>query len=122
MSHRERTWVMVLAGGGASLHESQKGEVDGPDRGQLRALPGRPSLLKMTLSRARSIVPSERICVVIDRAQQRHWSASLEKLPGGNVIVQPFQRLARQLSAMGCPLAHAANWIPLKSILEWAFI
>jgi mannose-1-phosphate guanylyltransferase len=92
MSHRERTWVMVLTGGGASLHESQKGEVDDPDRGQLRALPGRPSLLKMTLSRARSIAPSERICVVVDRTQQRHWSASLDKLPGGNVIVQPSQR------------------------------
>jgi mannose-1-phosphate guanylyltransferase len=83
---------MVLAGGGASLHESQKGAVRDPDRGQLRALPARPSLLKMTLSRARSIVPSERICVVIDRAQQRHWNASLEKLPGGNLIVQPSQR------------------------------
>jgi len=92
MSHRERTWVMVLAGGGASPHESRKGEVNGPDRRELRAVPGRRSLLKSTLSRARSIVPRERICVVIDRAQQHYWSGSLEMLPGGNIIVQPSHR------------------------------
>ena len=92
MSHRERTWVMVLAGGGASPHESRKGEVNGPDRRELRAVPGRRSLLKSTLSRARSIVPRERICVVIARAQQHYWSGSLEMLPGGNIIVQPSHR------------------------------
>jgi mannose-1-phosphate guanylyltransferase len=92
MSHRERTWVMVLAGGEADPHESQKGHVINPDRNRSRALLGRQSLLKMTLSRARSIVPGVRICLVIDRAQKRYWSGSLGKLSYANVIVQPCNR------------------------------
>jgi mannose-1-phosphate guanylyltransferase len=92
MSHRERTWVMVLAGGGADPHESQKGQVNNRDRNQLGARLERRSLLTMTLSRARLIVPSERICVVIDRAQRRYWNGALAKLPSGNVIVQPSNR------------------------------
>jgi mannose-1-phosphate guanylyltransferase len=92
MSHRERTWVMVLAGGGADSHESPKHHVREPDRNRFGALPGPRSLLTMTLARARLIVPSERICLVIDHAQRRYWSGSLAKLSGGNVIVQPCNR------------------------------
>jgi mannose-1-phosphate guanylyltransferase len=82
LPHRERTWVMVLAGGGADPRESNP----------IGALLGRRSLLTMTLSRARLIVPSERICLVIDRTQRRYWSGSPAKLPRGNVIVQPCDR------------------------------
>src|ERR1700736_603078 len=92
MSERERTWVMVLAGGGADPHESQTGRAENRDRNQFGTRLGRRSLLAMTLSRARLIVPSERICVVIDRAQRRYWNGSLAKLPGANVIVQPCHR------------------------------
>jgi mannose-1-phosphate guanylyltransferase len=92
MSHRERTWVMVLASGGSDAHEWQKVHVDNPDRNQFGARLGRRSLLRMTLSRARLIVPSERICLVVDRAQKRYWSGSLAKLYCGNVIVQPCNR------------------------------
>jgi mannose-1-phosphate guanylyltransferase len=92
MSHRERTWVMVLAGGGADPHESQQGQLDDPDRRPFGALPGARSLLKMTLSRARLIVPNERICVVIDRAQKRHWNGALDRLSRGNIIEQPCHR------------------------------
>jgi mannose-1-phosphate guanylyltransferase len=92
MSDRERTWVMVLAGGAADRPESQNGHLNGPDRSQFRALPERRSLFKMTLSRARLIVPSERICALVDRAQKRYWSGSLARLSGGNVIVQPCNR------------------------------
>jgi mannose-1-phosphate guanylyltransferase len=81
LPHRERTWVMVLAGG-----------ADPRDSNPIGALLGRRSLLTMTLSRARLIVPSERICLVIDRAQRRYWSGSPAKLPRGNVIVQPCDR------------------------------
>jgi mannose-1-phosphate guanylyltransferase len=92
MSDRERTWVMVLAGGAADRPESQNGHLNGPDRSQFRALPERRSLFKMTLSRARLIVPSERICALVDRAQKRYWSGSLARLSSGNVIVQPCNR------------------------------
>ena len=92
MSHRERSWVMLFAGGGADPDESQKDQAINPDRNQFGALLGRQSLLNMTLSRARSIVPVERICLVIDRDQKRYWSGSLAKLSYGNVIVQPSNR------------------------------
>jgi mannose-1-phosphate guanylyltransferase len=92
MSHRERTWVVVLAGGGADPQESHGSRVNNPDRHQFGALLARSSLLQMTLSRARSIVPNERIGLVIDRAQRRLWSDSLANLSRGNVIVQPCHR------------------------------
>jgi mannose-1-phosphate guanylyltransferase len=92
MSHRERTWVMVLAGGRADPPESQNGDVNSLDRNQCGVLLGRRPLLKKTLSRARSIVPSERICVLVDRAQKRYWTGSLARVPGDNVIAQPCHR------------------------------
>jgi hypothetical protein len=63
---RERTWVILLTGDGADPHESQN---------------YRQALLKMTLSRARSIVPREQIAVVIDRAQKPYWGESLAMIP-----------------------------------------
>jgi mannose-1-phosphate guanylyltransferase len=92
MSHRERTWVLVLAGGGANSPESHNGHAKNPDRDQIGALLGRRSLLKMALARARLIVPSERIYVVVDRAQKRFWSGSLATLSSDNVVVQPCHR------------------------------
>jgi mannose-1-phosphate guanylyltransferase len=92
MNHRECTWVLVLAGGGADPPESQNGHLSNPDRSQFGALLERRSLLKMTLSRARMIVPSGRICVLVDRAQKSYWSGPLATLSRGNVIVQPRHR------------------------------
>jgi mannose-1-phosphate guanylyltransferase len=91
MSSRERTWVILLTGGGADAHESQNDPVVNPP-GEFAAPLHRRRLLQMTLSRARSIVPREQIVVVIDRSQRHYWSESLEMLPGANVIVQPYHR------------------------------
>jgi mannose-1-phosphate guanylyltransferase len=92
MSGLERTWVLVLASGGAELPESQNGHAGDPDRHQYGGLLRPPSLLKMALSRARVIGPPERICVLVDRAQKRYSSDSLTKLSYGNLIVQPRHR------------------------------
>jgi mannose-1-phosphate guanylyltransferase len=88
----ERTWVLVLAGGGTGLPESQNGHGGNPDRHQYGGLLQLPSLLKMTLSRARVIGPPERISVLVDRAQKRYSSGSLTRLSYGNFIVQPRHR------------------------------
>ena len=88
---RERTWVILLAGGGAHPQESQNGRVDNSS-GEFAARLDRQTLLKMALSRAHSIVPREQIVVVIDRAQKLRWSESLAMLPGVNVIAQPHHR------------------------------
>jgi mannose-1-phosphate guanylyltransferase len=91
MNNRERTWVILLTGGGADPHESQKHRIN-KSSGEFAAPRDRQTLLKMTLSRARSIVPREQIVVVIDRAQKLRWSESLAMFPGGNVIAQPHHR------------------------------
>jgi len=92
MSGLERTWVLVLAGGGADPPESQNGHGGSPDRNPCGALLQPPSLLKMTLSRASVIGPPARTCVLVDRAQKRYSSGSLTRLSYGNVIVQPRHR------------------------------
>jgi mannose-1-phosphate guanylyltransferase len=48
--------------------------------------------MKMTLSRAGLIVPSERICVVINRQERRYWSDSLAGLTRENIVLQPSHR------------------------------
>jgi len=98
LSNRERTWVILLAGGGADLHESQNDRHESQiDRvtnpsGKFAAPLDRRTLLEMTLSRALSIVPREQIVAVVARAQHRYWSEPLATLPGANVIVQPYHR------------------------------
>ena len=75
MGNRERTWAILLTGGGEDPLESK-----------------RQTLLEMTLSRARSIAPRDRIVAVIERAAKRHWNESLGELPRENVIVQPHHQ------------------------------
>ena len=88
---RERTWVILLTGDGADPHESQNGRVKNPS-GEIAASLDHRTLLKMTLSRARSIVPREQIAVVIDRAQKPYWDESLAMIPAANVVAQPGHR------------------------------
>jgi mannose-1-phosphate guanylyltransferase len=88
---RERTWVILLTGDGADPHESQIDRVKNPS-GEFAASPDRQTLLKMTLSRARSIVPREQIAVVIDRAQKTYWGESLAMIPAANIIARPGHR------------------------------
>jgi mannose-1-phosphate guanylyltransferase len=90
MSARERTWVLVLAGGSRAAAPS--GHDDSPDGNGFGALLEQRSLLKMALARARVLAPRERICVLVDRAQKGYLSDSLEGLPSGNVLVQPCHR------------------------------
>ena len=85
---RERTWVILLTGDGADPHELQNDRVKNPS-GEFAASPDRQTLLKMTLSRARSIVPREQIAVVIDRAQKPYWGESLAMIPAENIIAEP---------------------------------
>jgi mannose-1-phosphate guanylyltransferase len=87
---RERTWVILLAGG-ADPHEAQNDRINNSS-GRFGAPRNRETLLNMTLSRARSLAPREQIVAVIDRAQKHRWSESLAMLPGGNIITQPHHR------------------------------
>jgi mannose-1-phosphate guanylyltransferase len=90
MSARERTWVLVLAGG--SRAAAPGGHDNSPGGNGFGALLERRSLLKMALARARVLAPRDRICVLVDRAQKGYLSDSLEGVPSGNVLVQPCHR------------------------------
>jgi mannose-1-phosphate guanylyltransferase len=91
MSNRERTWVILLAGGGADPPESQDQRVNNSSDDFAASL-DRQTLFRMTLSRARSIVPRDQIVVIIDRAQKLRWSESLAMLREENVVAQPHHR------------------------------
>jgi mannose-1-phosphate guanylyltransferase len=88
---RERTWVILLTGGGADPHDSQNERTNNSSR-QFAVPLERQTLLQRTLTRARAIVPREQIAMVIDRAQRHWWVESLAMLPGENAIVQPSHR------------------------------
>ena len=89
--HRERTWVILLTGGGADPLQSLNDRVKTPS-GEFAVALDQHALLEMTLSRARSIVPREQIVVVTDRAQKRYRRESLAMLLGENVIMEPCHR------------------------------
>jgi mannose-1-phosphate guanylyltransferase len=92
MSGLERTWVLVLAGGGIDPPESQHGHVSNPDEHRFGGLLQPQSLLRMTLSRAGVIVPCERICLLVNRGHKHKSSGSLTSRSYGNAIVQPRHR------------------------------
>jgi hypothetical protein len=100
MSGLERTWVLVLAGGGVDPPESggvdppesQHSHVSNPDQHRFGGLLQPQSLLRMTLSRACVIVPCERIYLLVNRGHKRNSSGSLTRRSYGNAIVQPRHR------------------------------
>lgn len=82
-------WVIVLAGGQGRRVEHLTRGSDG------RAVPKLYwdfgtglSLLRHTLDRAESVVPRERVVVVVDDGHRRWWGPALEGWPAGNVVVQ----------------------------------
>jgi len=83
--------VILLTGRAPDPLESQNDPLENPS-GESAAPLDRRTLLEMTLSRARSIVPRDQIVAVVARAQNRQWSEPLATLPSGNVIVQPYHR------------------------------
>jgi mannose-1-phosphate guanylyltransferase len=91
MSNRERTWVILLTGGGADPRGRQDDRQNSL-AGEFAASLDRRALFERTLSRARSIVPREQIVAVVERAQSSYWSEPLAMLPAANLIVQPYHR------------------------------
>jgi len=69
MSHRERSWVMVFRGRrAADPHESQKDQAIKLGSKSIRRPAGTAVAVEHdAVARRRSIVPGERICLVIDR-------------------------------------------------------
>lgn len=87
-----KTWALVLAAGeGSRLRAlTTHGGVAVPK--QFCSLRGGPSLLHEAILRAETVVPRERVCVVVAEQHRRWWERSLQALPARNVVVQPENR------------------------------
>lgn len=88
--HDEHTWVLVLAGGeGTRLRKLTTTRTGTSVPKQFCSLAGGHTLLEEAMTRARQIVPDERLCVIVAQRHRRWWSSLLAQHPGRNVIVQP---------------------------------
>ncbi len=90
---RPQTWVIVLAAGDgtrlSALTCDGRGNVVPK---QYCSLAGGQTLLQVALRRARRIVPSTRVCVIVARQHEPHWRQLLGSVASDNVIVQPRNR------------------------------
>ena len=90
---RHEVWAVVLAAGDglrlAELTTNVRGECVPK---QYCSLDGRDSLLDGAIVRARQVADGERVAVIVAESHRRFWRDSLNRLPGGNVIVQPANR------------------------------
>jgi mannose-1-phosphate guanylyltransferase len=90
LRRRQSIWLLVLAAGRTATlgHLTTDREGRAVPK-QFCSLNGGHSLLQASLRRARRIAPARRICVVVDRGDERYWRPMLQALPEGNIIVQP---------------------------------
>lgn len=80
-------WALVLAAG-----EGRRLSALTAVPKQFCSLNGEVSLLQLAIDRARSVVPRERICVIVAEQHRAWWPRVLRSLPAPNVIVQPRNR------------------------------
>ncbi len=86
-------WVVLLAGGDGRRLLPHTTTTDGePVPKQFCRFRDERTLLHASLDRARCLVPSERIVVLVREAHRRWWEGELAGLPAGNVIAQAEDR------------------------------
>jgi mannose-1-phosphate guanylyltransferase len=102
LRRRQTIWLLVLAAGrSATLGHLTTDREGRAVPKQFCSLNGGHSLLQASLRRARQIAPQRRICVVVDRGDERYWRPMLQALPQGNIIVQPRNRGAANSLLLG---------------------
>jgi len=93
MTAQRSLWAVVLAAGDgtrlAALTIDSRGNRVPK---QYCSLDGGESLLHAALSRARRVVPDDRVCVIVAEQHRTFWNSSLWSVASGNVIVQPHNR------------------------------
>jgi len=86
-------WVVLLAGGdGRRLLPHTTTSEGEPVPKQFCRFRDERTLLRASLDRARRLVPSERILVLVREDHRRWWEPELAGLPAGNVIPQAEDR------------------------------
>ena len=86
----DNCWALVLAGGEGSRLRSLTTTMTGvaiPK--QFCSLRGGDSLLYQALQRAEFVALREHVCAVVAARHQSWWQKLLNRLPPGNVVVQP---------------------------------
>lgn len=92
-SKESERWAIVLAGGdGTRVEGITRSESGAPVPKQYWHENGRPSMLRVTLDRARRCVDHRRIVVVVTEPHRPFWEAELTGFPADNVVVQPANR------------------------------
>jgi mannose-1-phosphate guanylyltransferase len=93
MRFRQDNWILILAAGGCETLGHLTTDREGRSvPKQFCSLNGGDSLLQGSLRRARQLVPSRRICAVVDPDHEHYWRPMLTALPDRNVILQPCNR------------------------------
>jgi mannose-1-phosphate guanylyltransferase len=86
-------WAVVLAAGdGRRLEGWTRRTIGEAVPKQFCAFEGSKSLLRLALERAGSLVPPERLIVVVAEKHDRWWREELAGVPPANVVVQPLNR------------------------------
>ncbi|MCD6707247.1 MAG: NTP transferase domain-containing protein [Thiobacillus sp.] len=87
------TWAVVLAAGeGKRLAALTMDEEGRHVPKQFCSLHGGPSLFGLALTRARAVVPDDRVCAVVAKGHERWWRENPHDIRPDNLIVQPRNR------------------------------
>jgi mannose-1-phosphate guanylyltransferase len=93
MKSSAAVWAIVLAAGEGSRLRSLTTQQNGDSvPKQFCSLRGGPTLLDDAMERAAKVVPQRRICPIVAAQHQSRWRPLIERVPAGNIIVQPANR------------------------------
>ena len=82
-------WAIVMAGGqGTRLWPASRQK----NPKQFLKLFGKKTLIENTVERVRTVVPSKRIFIITDRAQQKRTQKLFPQIPASQIIGEPFGR------------------------------
>jgi len=90
---QKQRWAVVLAAGSGTRLQKMTCRGDGlkvPK--QYCSMHGGPSLLRLALARAYTVVPRDRVLCVVATEHEQWWRRELADLPEENIIVQPMNR------------------------------
>ena len=90
---QKQRWAVVLAAGSGKRLQTITGRSDGASvPKQYCSMHGGPSLLRLALARAFTVVPFDRVLCVVSEEHELWWRRELAELPLENIIVQPLDR------------------------------
>lgn len=108
MTEKSNCWGIVLAAGeGNRVRDFLSALCGGRGIKQFCAVWGGKSLLEMTLGRVQTLIPRERILIIVDRRHRPEASEQLAGWPAENIIYQPANR--ETAPGILLPLAHISQ-------------